>query len=171
MSCDELSSGDRPAPQDPAAVFRILTGCRDLEEAIAELYRALASQHRAHGEMYRLWAKTAREEESHARQFEMALARQDKIRCLKLDEATAASLLGLVREAKQRVDSERVGHVDALRMAIDIEVSLADYHVASMAFFIDEGSQKLFKAMLAADRGHIESLERQLKKLTAILVG
>jgi rubrerythrin len=51
---------------------RALKLCAEMEREMGALYRDLAAAHAEDPELAQLWFKTAREEDNHARQFELA---------------------------------------------------------------------------------------------------
>jgi rubrerythrin len=54
---------------------------------------------------------------------------------------------------------------DALRAVINMERSLAGYHMNSIGVFSDPELQKLFEAMMAADKQHAQTLLDVLDRL------
>ena len=56
--------------------------------------------------------------------------------------------------------------VDALRTAADLERRLAAYHMDSIGVFRRPRLQEMFKAMMAADKHHVETLTAALAKLS-----
>ncbi len=154
-------------PVKPANdLSRVLVLCRDMEATMAELYFFLAAHHKDYGPVAALWLKTAREEQNHARQFEMAASHEEAIGELDLSVDDARALFESVSMEYNRLQKEQPEVIDALKTTVHLEECLVDFHVARMAQFHESATKKLFAAMLAADRDHIGALKRKLAEFT-----
>ena len=131
---------------------------------MAATYWFLAELHAGIPEMAALWRKTAGEEENHARQFEFAL----KFSSLLADPVVKAEdmsrWLKEVLDLDAAVRAAKPVATDALRRCIDLERRLADYHMNSIGIFHDPQMRKLFEAMMAADREHVQTLVEALDR-------
>ena len=60
-------------------MLKMLDGCEDVENAVAEIYHFFADQFRDNAEISLFWRRTAMEEENHARQVSLAKKTKDSI--------------------------------------------------------------------------------------------
>jgi rubrerythrin len=141
---------------------RVLTLCAELERTTGGMYRDLAAAHAGDPQLARLWLKTAQEEDNHARQFELARMYGDQLGAVGVTAVTARALVDVAQEMRRRLATEARAPVAALRTAIELEERLADFHLTAITAFRSERLRKLFGAMMAADRGHVEALRAAL---------
>ena len=155
---------DVPARSE-IAVEHLLERCHRVETAMAATYWFLAELHNGTPEMAALWRKTAGEEENHARQFEFALKFPNLIadRLVKAEDVDRLLEEALGLDATVRADKPLAA--DALRRCIALERRLADYHMSSIGIFHDPQMRKVFEAMMAADREHVQALVEALDRL------
>ncbi len=154
-----------PAPI-PYPVLSVLRRCHELELLMGKVYVELAAKHASHARVSALWAKTASEEGNHASQFSLALSLSGdvmpsaKVEMARIDDAIASAdaFLQQVRGSAVRVD-------EALRKAIELEEQMAAFHLHAAVVFASSAHQKLFSAMMAADKGHISALREELERL------
>jgi hypothetical protein len=147
------------------AVEHLLACCYRVETAMAAIYWFLAELHKETPEMAALWRKTAGEEENHARQFEFALKFPSLIADLMVKAEDVDRLLAEVLGLGAAVRADKPSAADALRRCIALERRLADYHMNSIGIFHDSQMQKVFEAMMAADREHVQALVAALDRL------
>lgn len=146
----------------------VLDVCARIEDTAAQACHALAKAHRNIPRLAALWVKTAYEEENHARQFRMNPRTLDEmIDEVRIDADRARHALEDVEILAGLAASEPPGPVAALRMAISAEEQFADFHMITAAAFKNEAYKRLFRAMMDADRGHVEELSKEL----ALLIG
>lgn len=150
-------------------IGKVLEICRDIEAANAELYWYFAEVFKDHAELTALWQKTAREEENHFRQFGLAIKlRKDTIvDSLRVDGSKAEKTLNVIKTYFDTVKQTPPSKLEALSAAIKIEKGLAAFHLTNAAHFIQESHKKLFAAMMAADKEHLEALQRFYDRLEA----
>ena len=141
---------------------RALKLCAEMEREMGALYRDLAAAHAEDPELAQLWFKTAREEDNHARQFELALLYDEKLGTVLVTSETAKALVGVVPEMRWRLAEGQTSPVKALRTAIELEERFADFHMTTVTTFGTPGLRKLFEAMMAADRDHVAALRAEL---------
>ncbi|MBW2455259.1 MAG: hypothetical protein JRI68_12145 [Deltaproteobacteria bacterium] len=149
-----------PDPQDSCLAF---ARCAEMERIMAELYQFFAQTHRRWNDLYRLWTKTAREEENHARQFELAERMAGDVEALHITAEQAAGLVAGMRRVLDQVRETPPSPIQALEQAVRLEQRLAKFHLTSLAEFAQPTTRKLFEAMLAADQEHVAALERRLE--------
>ena len=84
-----------------------------------------------------------------------------KVELAQVDAAIAAAtaFLQQVRGGVVLVD-------EALRKAIELEEQMAAFHLHVAVAFASSAHEKLFRAMMAADKGHISALRQELDKLS-----
>jgi rubrerythrin len=141
----------------------VLLACRDVEQAMFELYNLLATLHADDAEMAKLWKKTANEERNHAAQFTLALeTAQDTIEAVNLDVSAIRQTAQAVELLRQDCLKEPPGIRQALVAVIAFEESMAGIHLDKIAVFAEERHRQLFHAMMAADRQHIGRLREAL---------
>lgn len=144
----------------------ILKTCQRIEEQAAYLYHQLADIHQSFPEMAALWQKTAAEEENHARQFEMALRMIDDLaEKILIEKSKADATLDLLAKFQNKVANEKLDPVKSLEVAIQVEEYMFDLHVHVGLAFTREKDKKMFEAMMAADKGHVDALKEQLARL------
>jgi len=146
----------------------ILNICRKIEETCAQLYHYFARLHGDTPEAGALWEKTAQEEENHAEQFRLAYRLHGSgMESLNLDIRKADALHGKILAAYEAVQQTPPPFKEALRFAIKLEQSMADYHMATVANFREKSLARLFTSMMKCDNQHIGMLEQALKELEA----
>jgi rubrerythrin len=144
-------------------VREVLTACRDMETAMADLYEMLAKVHADIPHMVKLWTKTANDERNHAAQFALALdignAAVEAVRVdLSVIERTIRSVKLLQKECATHPPTVE----QALQAAISFEEALVNLHADKIPIFADASHKKLFGAMMAADQEHVGRLRRML---------
>jgi hypothetical protein len=147
-------------------VFRVLYACRSIELAMAGLYEALAEIHDHDGPMAGLWRKTAREESNHAAQFSLLLdTMSETILRATVDSSTLDNLRQAVETTVEEYRLRSPSVRDALVAAIDFEETMDRVHADQVLIFSDPHCKRLFRAMMAADCGHITKLRAALSGL------
>ncbi len=147
------------------SIDHLIDSRRRMEGTLASLYTYFEELYRETSEIAAMWRKTALEEENHARQFELASKLPKLIAKAAVDVPAADRLLDHLQEIDARMRKLFPPPVDALRVAIDVERSLAKYHMHSIGVFSDPKVQKMFEAMMAANRKHVETLRETLDGL------
>ncbi len=144
-------------------ILLFLELCGAIELANARLYHTFANFHTADPEIAALWRKAAREEENHAAQFNVA-----RLGNAGMVAGTNLSL-DAVRGMKCKIDeviSEAIIQPPtprrALQIAGELEDSMAELHSVTALVFAHASHKRLFQAMMAADRGHVETLRAAL---------
>jgi rubrerythrin len=147
------------------SIDHLIDSCRRIEGTLASLYAYFEELHRGTPEVAAVWRKTALEEENHAHQFELASKLPKAIAEAKVDVLAADQLLEQIQGLDARLRKLAPPPVEALRIVIDVEQSLAKYHMHTIGIFSDPKVQKMFEAMMAADRRHAETLLETLERL------
>ena len=133
---------------------------------MAGLYEALAEIHDHEPVLLRLWKKTAGEEHNHAAQFSLLIdAIADSVQSTKVD---AQALEGIRRAVENTTEEFRLRSPsprEALVTVIDFEEAMDQVHAHHSLVFSDVRCQRMFKAMMAADAGHVAELRRALGTL------
>jgi len=147
-------------------ISKVLSACRALELAMADLYEELANLHSHAPAMVRLWRKTAREELNHAAQFSLALEAMSEVIARPLAmPADIESVRLMVEDLTDEFRRHRPPVREALSRAIDLEASMSKLHADRILVFTDPRCRLLFEAMMAADAGHVMSLQAALAQL------
>jgi len=158
----------RPTSDALHPLMTILHRCQQIESAMARLYNELAALHSHDPEIARLWDKTAKEEENHQLQFHLALSLgKDAIVDARVPIARAEQALRSIQAYHAEVRRGRPRIEDALRSMVAMEEELVDLHVSSVAVFTEDRHRKLFAAMMAADKGHLDALRAALMRVQA----
>ena len=133
---------------------------------MAGLYETLAEIHAHDGPISNLWRKTAREESNHAAQFSLLLEA--------MPEAALRAIIDMPMLESLRLAVENTGEEfrlrspsvrDALVAAIDFEETMDRIHADQAVVFADPRCRQMFRAMMAADSGHIRQLRAALSEL------
>jgi rubrerythrin len=142
-------------------VIRILEASRDVELHLAELYRLFSELFSTDKLVSQLWIKTCQEEENHASQFVLAinLRKEMIVESVNMDLSHAENALALVKSVYEGVRENPPTVLDALRLAVKLEVKLSEFHMQTIANFTDGSMKNVFTAMMKADQKHIEALE------------
>ena len=148
-------------------IIRILETCRDVEVYTSELYYYYAECFIDTPDISKLWKRTALEEEDHAKQFVLAinLRKQDIVHAVSIDQGTAETVLNKLKSLYETVKQSRPTIADALRMAIELEEELAEYHMSALATFKEKSHKMLFEAMMNNDNGHVLELKKAYKDI------
>lgn len=152
--------------ETPADADHLLEVCRRIEFTLASLYRFLSDLYGDTLDIAAVFLKTANEEENHALQFQLALKLPNVIAHPTVAVGTEDYLLRDVLNLDAKVRRTLPPPVDALRTAVDLETRLAAYHMDSIGVFHHPRLQEMFKAMMAADKQHVETLTAALANLS-----
>lgn len=138
----------------------ILEVCCKIEETCSSLYQYFSKLYADDPEASALWEKTSKEEDNHAEQFRLAHRLQGiGIQTLKTEMEKATTILNKIQAVYEAAQTSPPPLMDALRFAVKLEHSLADYHMNTIAVYEDESMARLFEAMMKNDREHIKRLE------------
>lgn len=149
-------------------VANLLHRCQQVEAAMAKLYEQLALAHTHDREMATLWLKTAKEEENHGLQFQLALnLRNESVIDLRVEATRVEQVLSNVRAYLDEVRRHPPTVEEALEKTVAMEEAMVDLHMNSVARFDNERHRKLFAAMMASDKAHVESLRSALVRVRA----
>lgn len=147
---------------------RLLENCAEIEDHVARLYHLFAEQMSDIPEIQAMWRQTALEEEEHASQFRLAgRLRGEAIEDVTIDESQIHRVLAAVNTVLARAHETRLSHEHALRLSIQIEEKLAEFHIGSVAIFCDESCARLFRNMMRNDQSHIERLRQAYEQIMA----
>ena len=148
---------------------RLLDQCHAVEVVMGEIYRVLAAAYReAHPSLAALFDKTADEEDSHAAQLKLSPRLLDAmIEAPVVDAERATLLLGVARALRDALRQSVPTPVESLRSALELEETFAEFHLENAFKFREPSFQRLFHAMMEADRAHVAALGRALADLEA----
>jgi rubrerythrin len=136
--------------------------CIGIEGHCAELYHYYSELYEHIPDIALLWKKSALEEESHRKQFELALLLLNEAEyevpkeCLK----RAFYIKDKIQKLTEQVKNNRPELITAISNAVELEEKLADLHVHTALRFKEESMQKLFKTMGEADCDHVAALQQ-----------
>lgn len=150
----------------PTHIVSLLQICRDIEMYCAKIYHIYAEGYADDDELRRLWQKTFEEEENHAKQFVLAInmRRDGVVVDLNIDSVKARQVLEMLKGIYKDILVYLPSKIDALRSAIEIEEKLSTFHLDALAIFQDEGTKKMFRAMMMADQYHLQKIEEMYQK-------
>lgn len=139
--------------------LRILDICRDIELLNEELYLYFANLFSKNRELAALWEKTAKEEASHARQFELVIRNsKGMLESVNIDAGTVTIVFEFIRSLLEDAKKNPPSVPYALQLSVLLEKRLASLHLECIACFTEESHKKLFRGMMACDNRHVESL-------------
>lgn len=155
-------------PEDEVDGARdLLRTCGLIEAKAAELYRYFGELFRADSELTLLWEKTASEEDNHRYQFELAARTESSELTATVDKSVADRLLAAVSDLLDRLRRNPPNAVQALELAIQMEERMTGFHMDSAVAFKNKASGSLYRAMMASDRDHVQTLRTGLAALKA----
>lgn len=143
--------------------LNILHLCADIEGTLAEMYELFAAAYRYNPDISRLFQKTASEERNHEYQIRLAIKTcSPLVKEMNLTREEAEKHLSFAQLALKKVQENVPGIDEALKISINCETIFSRFHLDTAARFDDEACARLFKAMMAADEHHAQSLEKAL---------
>ncbi|NMC74758.1 MAG: hypothetical protein GYA56_10455 [Geobacteraceae bacterium] len=144
-------------------IVTILHRCADIEIAMADMYDFFSAAYRDNRDIARLFRKTAAEERNHEYQIRLAIRTcASSIEEMKVPLEEVERHLTFARTTLEKVRETVPDIGDALKISVHTETILSRFHLDTAARFTDESCARLFQAMMAADEGHITSLEKAL---------
>lgn len=146
-------------------VLHFLDCCFQIEKLSAGLYHFYADHFGADPQVAAVWRKTAREEENHAEQINLARKLPLAIEGLRVETAAAEEILGKMRQLVERVRQSPPPLREALASVIRLEERLAEFHVDNSLLFRDDAMRGLFAALMKHDHEHVETLRKTLESL------
>ncbi|MDR3581622.1 MAG: rubrerythrin [Oryzomonas sp.] len=150
----------------PVSDLNVLRICAEIEEECAGIYWYFSGLFGHDERIAALWHKTAREEENHSSQFKLAQRLQGSgMSAVNTDADKASHILGRIKSINVSVKNSPLSLHDALKLAIDIEERLSEFHASELVEFSDEKICELFASMKECDREHTEMLKREYAEL------
>lgn len=144
---------------------KILEKCREIELLCRDIYTCFAEIFADDPEAVTLWRKTAVEEQNHADQITLALKLRKGLSChVEIDCSQIDFRITQMQGYLETVKISPPTLKEALALAIKLERKISSFHLDEMMVFEDESIKKLFRAMMASDRNHVESLEAAYKE-------
>jgi rubrerythrin len=154
------------APPIPYPILSMLRRCHELELLMEQVYSALAKAHGSHTRTAALWLKTSKEEANHASQFSLAMSLSgDVISSTVVETEEIDKAIQEAEEFLREVRKEPPDVETSLRKAIRLEEGMAAFHLHAAVTFESASHAKLFRAMMAADKAHVASLQAELARL------
>ena len=141
-------------------IQQILRPLQQFEEKRGELYAWIAETRVADQEVAAVFHRLALDERSHAGQveYQRRLARQNPnhFAQVELDLAEVFAGLDVVHQARQAGQAMTVAK--AVRLALELESSAADYHFRKAIAQLNPDVARLMDSLGRADREHVERL-------------
>ena len=147
---------------DIKACKAFLNLCIGIEGLCADLYHHYSKIYEDIPDASRLWKKTALEEENHQKQFELALRLMNETEFEVSEESLkrACSIHEKLLNLMDYVKINRPELLTAVSKAVEMEEQLADLHAQTSLNFKDESMKDLFRALSAADHGHVADIQQ-----------
>jgi hypothetical protein len=143
-----------------------LDACFQIERISAEMYHFFADLYIGDRSICLMWHTTARAEENHARQIELARMSIDSASRVSPDSwRTAAALLEGTRQISGMVRSSPPTLEDALVLALKCEKCMEFFHIENALKFKEPTGNMMFRAMMKEDREHARMLEAALSRV------
>jgi len=144
----------------------LLENCIQIERIVGQIYSIFMEQQSSFPEYASLWEKTAQEEHNHEQQFLLA----KRLACSMGTETgnspnPSDELVKRLVALKMRVAESPLSPGDSLRLAIDLEEKLAEFHMGQMQIFSDESANTLFRSMMNNDKDHLTALKKAFAEL------
>lgn len=145
----------------PLHVKMVLEKCAMIQLKSADIYRHLACQHAQYRELGTLWMKASREEEHHARQFDMLTKlKGGSIVKLNVELGDAAAVLERLDAISGNLQRAILSPLRSLEGAIKLEGYLRRFHSNSVTVCRDPELKKLLDAMMDNDTDHVQLFEK-----------
>lgn len=151
----------------------VLEVCETVELNCAALYHYFADLFKEDRDSFRLWLKTAMEEENHAMLFALLgkLRRSNVIESIPIELVEAEVTLLYVRSLIENVRKNPPSVEEALRIAIDLETKLGSFMTENVVKFADQSHEKSFLAITTSGRKHLEELQEAYNRISAAATG
>jgi len=146
--------------------YNLLDDFAKIESLVGQIYLVFMEQQLSSPRMARLWRKTADEEQNHELQFHLAKRLAKSI--VANPDISTRQLKTIIDELTKiilRVKDKHLTPVESVRLAINIEKKLSEFHLDNIPLFSDKSLNELFKSMMKSDRGHVEELQIVLADL------
>jgi len=141
--------------------------CARIEGLCAELYHYYSAIYQDNEDVSLLWEKTAREEENHQKQFELAYKLREEVDFeLEANLESANKICQKLKNLLDHVHKNPPDIITALTRAIEMEERLASLHMENAVRFKDKMVQRLFQALQDYDQDHIKALQHCLSVMT-----
>jgi rubrerythrin len=141
-------------------VQQILRPLQQFEEKLGELYAWLAQVHAGDAALAMMFNRLAFDERSHASQVDYLrrLVRQNPKAFVNVALDLAEVFAGLDRIQKVRSNLAPPDADAAVRLALELESSAADYHYRNSIAQLEPGMARLLGSLGRADRRHYETI-------------
>lgn len=147
-------------------MLKMLDGCEDVENTVAEIYHFFADHFRDNAEIARFWRRTALEEENHARQVTLAKKTKDSIVWVSIEVWRRVFIMSKqLRDTLERVRQSPPSLEEALIFSIASEEQIDHLHMTNAVLMKETSGNKLFVAMMNEDRKHGEWFKEALHQL------
>lgn len=151
----------------PLNKIHVLDTCSLIEEKCGHIYRHFERMFSDKPEIEALWRKIANDEDNHSAQFKLAalhLGGNTKDIDSKNENLTA--VLDKLDTIHHTVETKALSLSEAFKIALAIEMELAERHIESILTYKDYGLSDLFLKMEKYDQGHLELLHNAIYDLT-----
>jgi len=152
--------------QLPLTEIHTLEECCVVEEKCAHIYRHFSKIFSNSEVICSLWDKIASEEDHHANAFRLAIGRL-KPGMADVDpyNKKLSKVMKTLESIHREVETKHPSLVEAFELALNIEKSLAEFHIDSAVKFSDSHISELFLQMEKYDQGHLELLQETIDSL------
>jgi len=143
-----------------------LDTCFEIERVSAEMYRFFADRFLGDRSACLMWRKTARDEENHARQIDLARKAVDSISRVSLASwHKAAATLEGTRQIAGMVRDSPPTLEDAILLALKCEKCMESIQTENARKVDEPVVNRMFEGMIKEDREHVRMLESALCRI------
>ena len=150
----------------PLNEIHVLENCCIIEEKCADIYRHFSKLYSENPAITALWKRVASEEDHHADMFRLATRNLKKgIQDIETPGRKLNNILSKLESIHALVTTNRPSLPEAFELALNIEKTLAEFHIGSIVKFADKELSDLFITMEKHDQGHLEMLQNAVDSL------
>ena len=150
----------------PLNGIHVLENCCIIEEKCADIYRHFSKLYSEDPLVMALWKKVASEEDHHADLFRLATRNiKTGMQDVEVPDRKLKNILSKLESIHALVTTNRPSLPEAFELALNIEKSLAEFHIGSIVKFADKDLSDLFITMEKHDQGHLEMLQNAVESL------
>lgn len=137
--------------------------CHEVESISARIYSFFARNVTQSALIARMWYKTAREEEEHARNILLAKEMMSSVSWISIQSwNNALEAIQEIRQIEHLVQQATPTLEKSLRFALDCERHMECMHMHNAILVRNKTGNNMFRALMQSDRDHVDMLESAL---------